>query len=252
MLIVPIALVATIGMPILLFDDLEAVDKMVLAVAPSLLILCWLIISDRFQQRPAVVLTSFVLGGLSIGLAAAIGLPFLGLSGSPVWIAFMVAAIPEESAKLLVLLSFCARHRAFHHRTDGLVYGVAVALGFAALENVAYLFGPNIPADTDWMVIGMARAFMAVPMHAVVGATMGFFVGVSRAQHDRRCRWLCTAWIVAVALHGSYDWLALTGSVPLAWFVMMWILMMRLRRKLERGHRSENPEIVLDHVYQPS
>src|SRR5450759_4225109 len=48
---------------------------------------------------------------------------------------FEVAA-PEEAAKVIVLVFFCSRYIAYDHPMEGVVYGAAVGLGFAAYENL--------------------------------------------------------------------------------------------------------------------
>src|SRR4029450_10832400 len=64
----------------------------------------------------------------------------------------------------------------FDEPLDGVVYGVAVALGFATLEN--FLFVARLGLGVAWM-----RALFAVPAHALFGATMGYYAG--RAKFDQ-------------------------------------------------------------------
>jgi hypothetical protein len=54
--------------------------------------------------------------------------------------ALFVAAIPEEFAKLAILIGYNARHKSFDEPMDGIVYGVVASLGFATLENVLFVF----------------------------------------------------------------------------------------------------------------
>ena len=54
--------------------------------------------------------------------------------------AFMVAAIPEETFKLLALRWVLKKNPYFDEHFDGIVYAVCVGLGFAGLENIFYLF----------------------------------------------------------------------------------------------------------------
>lgn len=55
-------------------------------------------------------------------------------------LSFFGAAILEESAKLFMLWLLLRKNKYFGERVDGIVYAVCVSLGFAALENVMYLF----------------------------------------------------------------------------------------------------------------
>ena len=55
--------------------------------------------------------------------------------------AFWGAAIPEESAKLLMLWLFLRRNPYFDQRVDGIIYASCITLGFAGVENIMYLYG---------------------------------------------------------------------------------------------------------------
>ena len=59
----------------------------------------------------------------------------------------------------------------FDEPYDGIMYGVAVSLGFAAIENVLYVY-----MDGGGYQTGLLRMFTAVPAHAVFGVMMGYFV----------------------------------------------------------------------------
>lgn len=52
---------------------------------------------------------------------------------------FLVAGLCEELCKFLLLRLGSWKNRNFDYRFDGIVYGVAVAVGFALLENVMYV-----------------------------------------------------------------------------------------------------------------
>jgi hypothetical protein len=67
--------------------------------------------------------------------------------------------------------------REFDEPLDGVIYGVAVSLGFATLENLLYL-------DRMGLAIAWQRAVFAVPAHALFGGAMGYYAG--RAKFDRR------------------------------------------------------------------
>ena len=90
--------------------------------------------------------------------------------------AFVLSGFVEELAKWVVLIAAVYHWDEFDEPLDGVVYGVAVALGFATLENL--LFVARLGLGVAWM-----RALFAVPAHALFGATMGYYAG--RAKFDR-------------------------------------------------------------------
>ncbi|GMV41795.1 MAG: hypothetical protein AMXMBFR64_35110 [Myxococcales bacterium] len=180
------------------------------AVLPSLLIMGYFRSRDLSPEPGGTVWATFALGIVIVIPVLAVALPvahLVGGSESP-WVsgaaeAFLVAAIPEESFKLLVVWGFAARRRAFDEPMDGIVYGVVASLGFATLENVLYV------ADGG-TAVAILRALTAVPGHAFLGAIMGAFVGRARFDSARRSTLLLAAWAWPVLLHGLYDWPLLT------------------------------------------
>jgi protease PrsW len=114
-------------------------------IAPVLLIGAYLVpitlvvffyehIHDRDISR-AMLLNSFLVGG-GIGLLAAAAVEFSSLNGLGVGQLAAVAVI-EEGVKLIFPLIVYAMWRD-RHEADGLIFGVAVGMGFAALETTGY------------------------------------------------------------------------------------------------------------------
>lgn len=122
--------------------------------------------------------------------------------------AFLVAAIPEESFKLLALWIVLRHNLYFDEHFDGIVYAVCVGLGFAALENVFYI----IAAEENWMAVAISRALLAVPGHYAFAVLMGYYYSVYHFV-DRSPRVAACVLLVPVFMHGVYDALALSGTV---------------------------------------
>ena len=150
------------------------------ALLPAALLMAYFIKKDRFPEPthllvktflfgllitvPIVVL-EFALSGVIIPLSASWWAPFLN--------AFLVAGFSEELFKFLVLHLYCARKRDFDEPMDAVVYSVVVSLGFACLENVLYVMQGG-------MLAAALRAVTAVPVHASLGALMGYYYAKQR------------------------------------------------------------------------
>jgi protease PrsW len=121
------------------------------------------------------------------------------------YMSFVIAAFPEEAAKMASVLLFAWRRPEFDERMDGIVYGAHAGLGFALVENVAYLL--LIPASlSEYVAIFVGRAVLAVPGHATWGGIMGYYA--ARRRFDGRGPGLLGGYLLAVLLHGLYDtWL---------------------------------------------
>lgn len=122
--------------------------------------------------------------------------------------AFFVAAIPEESFKLLALWLVLRKNPYFDEHFDGIVYAVCVGLGFAAIENILYLFD-NIE---NWFSVAFVRSLMAVPGHYAFAILMGYYYSKHHfVDHSRKTAFLII--IAPVLAHGMYDALLMTSMV---------------------------------------
>ena len=148
------------------------------ALLPAILLGIYIWRKDPHPEPFIWVLRAFLLG-IAICVPVAFlenwvsGLLFGGgapttLFGSTVQ-AFLVAAVPEESAKLLALWLLLRNNRQFDEHFDGIVYAVFISLVFAAIENVGYVF----MSGEAWMSTAVARAFLAVPGHYAFAIMMG-------------------------------------------------------------------------------
>ena len=175
------------------------------AVVPALLCMWYFWARDIYPEPGRVVWTTFGLGVVVLAPVAGIGLVAQGFYqdvANP-WAAglgdaFLAAAIPEELGKFAVLYFYCRRHHAFDEPMDGLVYGVAASMRFAALENVLYVWQGGL-------AVALIRALTAVPNPAVFGAIMGYYLVLYHFRPDRRGLYLAQALAVPIALHGLYD-----------------------------------------------
>ena len=122
--------------------------------------------------------------------------------------AFFVAALPEESFKLLALWLILRKNPYFDEHFDGIVYAVCVGLGFAALENVFYI----VAEEENWMGVAISRALLAVPGHYAFAVLMGYYYSVYHFV-DHSSRTAVCILLVPVVAHGVYDALALSGTV---------------------------------------
>ncbi len=176
------------------------------AIVPALVILWYFHSRDAFPEPAGLLWATFGLGVLSLipAVLAALALPLVYPLPENPWfqafyLAFGQAAIPEEIAKFAVLFFFCFRHSEFDEPMDGLVYGAAVLLGFAALENILYV-------SDGGLGVALVRAFTSVPTHALLGALMGYFLALSRFEPDRQRLFFTLALVVPMVLHGLYNY----------------------------------------------
>ncbi len=172
--------------------------------------------AKRPEPQRTLRLVAFA-GALSGFLVVAVGAllrplgPEVGTYAAALYDAFVVAAGPEEAAKLACVLIVAWRRPEFDERMDGIVYGARAGLGFALVENVVYLL--IIPDSLgEFVSLFVARALLAVPGHAAWGAILGYFA--ARRRFDGRGPGMLGGYLLAVALHGLYD--ASLFAIPIA------------------------------------
>lgn len=192
----------------------SALLNLLLAVIPPLLILYYYWRQDRRRPEPkGLILRVFALGCLSVVPLAAIELMLMKVVGPlPFWIkvaleAFVVAALVEEYGKRWVVHKAAFGHQAFDEVHDGVLYTIVASLGFACLENILYSIGDPM--------IGVVRAFTAVPMHALASGLMGYYLGMAKfaVEEVARKALFRQGLTVAVAFHGLYDFLLMSKTL---------------------------------------
>jgi RsiW-degrading membrane proteinase PrsW (M82 family) len=215
---------------------------LLLALAPAILLMVYVYFRDRYEKEPiSLILRGMLLGVIVIFPVGVIEnyLTGLGLSLDKIpkaaYDGFIVAGATEEAFKYLMVFILVWRNPNFNEKFDGIVYAVSVALGFAAIENLFYVFSNNS------MQVGLLRAFTAVPGHTIFGVVMGFYLGLARFDPLSRRKWLLRAFMVPWLLHGVYDFLLMSGHpVLLLVFIPFLIFMYRLGIKRMRELNNQS------------
>jgi len=190
-----------------------------LAVLPALILLFYTYHQDKLQREPVkMIVKGFLFGCLSVFVSLFISLPSMSIGLFPdsigsfwdaIRTAFFGAAIPEETAKLLCLWMFLRKNPYFDERMDGIVYAVCVGMGFAAFENVEYLFA----AGTDWVTTGIGRSLTAIPGHFGFAVIMGYYYSLNHFDAYRAPGAHIKMWLFPVLAHGIYDTVAMMAEV---------------------------------------
>lgn len=191
------------------------------ALFPAFVLMRYIYRCDTVEKEPTplliALLGSGVLSALIASIAEGIGMRLLEWLSirdqrlALLALTFGVIAVAEEGAKLLLLKRRSWSHPAFNYRFDGIVYAVFVSLGFAAFENVGYVFAYGLSAAA-------LRALTAVPGHLSFAVFMGVFYSRAKACENwgdsrRAKKNLWAAFLVPVFFHGFYDTCAMMDQV---------------------------------------
>ena len=194
---------------------------MFLAVTPGLILAIRVYMLDKIEKEPLRLLLKLAIFGAISTIPAGIAELFLGeilgffvSENSRIYRLidfFLIVALSEEFIKYFMLKTFTWKRQEFDFRFDGIVYAVAVSMGFAILENVSYAFSYGLGTT-------LMRAVTAIPGHAIFAIFMGHYYGQAKYYEnygylDWAQRYRFYAMLVPVLLHGAYDFLASDGSI---------------------------------------
>jgi len=192
---------------------------LILSFAPMLLyagLLWWL---DRYEKEPLALLAAAFLWGaipsiiLALILEVALDVPVMAFSRSALMYdllgASVVAPLVEEGVKALALLALLLfLRREIDSPMDGLIYGGIVGFGFAAVENVFYLFGAYTAGG---MGVTMALALLRAGLFGLNHAMYTSFAGLGIALSLEVRKWWLKVLLViagfgsAVASHAIHN-----------------------------------------------
>ena len=181
------------------------------ALLPVAILVYYIYHKDKISPEPiGQLLKAFFYGISSVPLSFCMSLP-LGLIGvypaeatsilGSVSAAFFGAAIPEEIAKFIMLWLLLRKNRYFDEKMDGIVYAVCISLGFAALENIMYLF----TNAESYVSVGIARAIFAVPGHFCFGILMGYYYSLAKFYPKTPKKNKALILVAPIIVHGLYD-----------------------------------------------
>ena len=189
---------------------------------------------DRFKKEPRILILKLFAAGLVTPLAAMllemVSIPLCELLPLGISIpaqAFLGIAVVEEGVKMAALVMIVRKRKEFDEVLDGAVYAVAVAMGFALLENIMYVFGSD-----SAMSVALIRGFTAVPLHALAGGFMGLALARDKIESKGG---VSAAFLIAVIIHGTYDWILMDNRLPgfliYPLLAVGWWLLIRALRK---------------------
>lgn len=197
------------------------------AIIPPVIYLIWVRNSESFRREPySTVLLAFLFSAtIAIGAAFLIesGIVELVLrEGSPFWslteytsgtytflLVVIVAPLVEEPVKALGIVLMKKR---LTELENGLIYGAAVGLGFAATENILYLSNALMVGLEVFIVTAVVRALTSTVLHASASGITGYGIARSGILAKRGIR---RSWLpylsVSILLHGLFNFFAIMG-----------------------------------------
>ena len=179
---------------------------LILATLPPLFLAYYMYQKDVHEREPKkLIFFSLLLGAISvIPVLILESIADLTVNEINLFIKVLIGvALVEEGVKYFFLMKFLYIKPDFNEPFDGIVYTVMLSLGFALVENIVYVFGYY---SNQGMLTAILRMFTAIPMHTVFGVVMGYYVGLSKFNENKKTSLKITGLLLAVILHFLYDY----------------------------------------------
>lgn len=179
------------------------------SILPGVLWLTYFYRKDRYEPEPKKVIARVFFGGMLLVIPAG-ALELIGKDGLNAarsagdlglifFYAFFFIGLIEEGLKFLLLALVVNYHKEMNEPVDGIIYGITVGLGFAALENMLY-------TETMGFQVGLWRAVVTCLAHATFSGWGGYFLTAGLPKIPVVQRFLI-GFGVALLWHGLYDFL---------------------------------------------
>ncbi len=175
---------------------------------------------DRYEKEPKLLLgAAFVWGVVIAGggafiLNTAFGIGIYALTGSEGAAEFgttsIVAPIIEEGLKgLAVLIVFLMFRSEFDSVLDGVIYAAVTAMGFAAIENVLYIYR-NGYLENSWegfWTLVIIRVILVGWMHPFFTSFTGIGLAIARMSRNTLVKIIAVpaGYATAVAAHAFHN-----------------------------------------------
>ncbi|WP_438972345.1 PrsW family intramembrane metalloprotease [Polaribacter sp.] len=187
-----------------------------IALAPVIVILIYIYIKDKYEKEPlSFLFENFILGAI-VSIVVTLVLGYFIQRLFPITNkesiiqqfikAFFIVGFVEEFSKYIIVRYHAQKNAEFNEPFDGIVYALVVSMGFAALENIIYVYQYGFTT-------GLTRAFTAIPAHATFGILMGYFMGKAKFSKNN-VKYNLLGLLVATVFHGAYDFFLFLDFLP--------------------------------------
>ncbi len=197
--------------------------------------LAWLWFWSREDSHPEpkrLIALAFIAGMITVMLVIPIQKYVAGFLATQTLI-FTAWSTIEEVMKYLVAYAAVLWRHEDDEPIDPVIYMVAVALGFAALENTLFLLSP-LGGSTmlETIMTGNLRFVGATLLHVLCSALVGMALAISFYKKGlSHAAWVASGVILASVLHAGFNFLILNApeeyllrTFSLVWFGVIVVL----------------------------
>lgn len=184
-------------------------------LAPVVALMSFFYLKDEFHEPIPLIVRSFLMGCLLVFPIMFVQHAFIaeGFILNKFFESFLQIALLEEFLKWFIFMFTMYHHDEFDDHYDGIVYAVAISLGFASVENILFLL-------TNGIEYAFSRAVFPVSSHALFGVVMGYYFGKAKVRVSRTKLNLLLAFLLPFILHGFYNFLLQTVTSNIFYYLI--------------------------------
>ncbi len=217
-------------------------------VLPALFWLWFWLREDKKRPEPLrLIALSFISGMAVVPLALPLQKYALELFADANLIVVWVTI--EETLKYAAALLLILWHKEVDEPIDLIIYMIAVALGFSALENGLFMWSPLVSGDlANSIVTGNFRFLGATLLHVLASGTIGVLLALAYYKSAAvKLLFGTLGLFIAIVLHALFNFFIMdaSGETILAVFLVVWIgivllfLIFEKVKLLEARHRAK-------------
>lgn len=223
-------------------------------ILPALIWLTFWLKEDSVHPEPKkLIITTFIFGMLTVPCALAIQLfvnkfLFVGVDVHTIFentisfsipgiLMLIVWALSEEFAKYFAAYHGGLKKEDNDEAVDDMIYMISAALGFAALENALFIFGPLLSGDTEIAIsTGNLRFIGATLLHVATASIIGAFRAFSHFKtNEIKKTYIFSGFILAIALHTAFNLFIIKNAEgAFMAFSIVWIIIIIIILIFER------------------
>jgi RsiW-degrading membrane proteinase PrsW (M82 family) len=197
------------------------------AFAPSIAYIIWIRNTEHYEREPWTRIFAVFIWGAVFGVILALLFSYIlififgvvapqgvysAVEGNEYYYGFLLAVIiapfAEEAAKGLGVYT---AGRDLDEVEDGLIYGAAVGLGFAATENLLYEYNALVTVGVGaFIATAIIRSICSALLHASATSVTGY--GIGRRKIWGRMYRVLPFYLLAVGMHALFNFLAIMGT----------------------------------------
>lgn len=201
--------------------------ELLIGSAFAIIISIYLIfVKEKYKSKNFKDLWLSILIGLLVYLSALVIELFLKLIFKPndFLNAFANIALTEEGLKFLLVHLFIIKSKKQSSAYDTIKILLLTSLSFALFENIVYV---NFFYESMGMDVAFLRLYTAIPMHAICGISMGYFIFNHKQTKNKL--YLILAILIPLIMHGGYDYFIFIDKFIFSLLILIFSTIIHMR-----------------------